>query len=342
MVASADEPFTEYGLVAETVEVPADRSWVTFTLRPGARFHDGRAMTVEDVIWTFETLTAHGHPFYRTYYVARAEPAGPGAVRFTFTGGTNRELPLIVGQMPVLSKAWWTGRDFGSTTLSPRWAAGPIASSASTLDGRSRTAASPTTGPRGCRSTSAGSTSIGSGTTITATVRWRSRPSRAVSTTSGRETSAKDWATAYDVPAVREGHIKIEEIPHQLPTGMQGFVYNARRAVFADRRVRRALAQTFDFEWTSTYLFHGAYRRTESYFSNSDLPARGLPGPLEVETLAAFREQVAPEVFTEVYRAPSTKPGGLRPTCWRRCDSSKRRAGWSVTRGWCGRTPAGR
>src|SRR5262249_22919511 len=119
MVGSADEPFAEYGLVAETVETPADHSWVVFTLRSQARFHDGSPITVDDVVWTFETLRVRGHPSYRSYYahVARVEPDGPRRVRFTFTSGTNRELPLIVGQMPVLPKAWWTGRDFEKTTL---------------------------------------------------------------------------------------------------------------------------------------------------------------------------------------------------------------------------------
>src|SRR5918996_1410295 len=127
MVGSADEALTEYGLVAETVETPADRSWVAFTLRRQARFHDGSPITVEDVIWTFQTLRAHGHPFYRSYYaqVASAEPAGLRRVRFTFKGGVNRELPLIGGQMPVLPKAWWAGRDFAKTTLQPLLGSGP-------------------------------------------------------------------------------------------------------------------------------------------------------------------------------------------------------------------------
>jgi microcin C transport system substrate-binding protein len=331
MVGSADEPFTEYGLVAETVEVPADRSWVTFTLRPGARFHDGRPITVEDVIWTFETLRAHGHPFYRSYYrhVARAERAGARAVRFTFTGGVNPELPLIVGQMPVLSKAWWAGRDFGATTLDLPLGSGPYRVER-VEPGRSITY-------RRVADYWAAGLPVNAGRFNFDRIRYDYYRDGTVALEAFKgglydfrlENSAKDWATAYDVPAVREGRIEMEEIPHQLPTGMQGFVYNTRRAVFADRRVRRALARAFDFEWTNTYLFHGAYRRTESYFSNSELAAGGLPGPGELRVLEPFREHVVPEVFTRAYEAPSTEPGGLRPNLLAAL-SLLEQAGWLV------------
>ncbi|MEW6300699.1 MAG: ABC transporter substrate-binding protein, partial [Thermodesulfobacteriota bacterium] len=126
-VQSADEPFSEYGLIAETIEVPADRSWVAYTLRPEARFHDGTPITVDDVIWTFDTLKTKGQPFYRSYYanVVRVEKIGERKVRFSFSAGENRELPLIVGQLPVLSKAYWSTRDFEKTTLDPPLGSGP-------------------------------------------------------------------------------------------------------------------------------------------------------------------------------------------------------------------------
>ncbi|MGH7333566.1 MAG: ABC transporter substrate-binding protein, partial [Candidatus Rokuibacteriota bacterium] len=127
MVSSLDEPFSQYGLLAESIEVPADRSWVAFTLRPEARFHDGTPVTTDDVIWTFETLKSKGQPFFRSYYgqVIRAERAGERKVKFTFGPGENRELPLIVGQLPVLSKAAWSKRDFEKTTLEPPLGSGP-------------------------------------------------------------------------------------------------------------------------------------------------------------------------------------------------------------------------
>jgi microcin C transport system substrate-binding protein len=314
MAGSADEAFTQYGLVAETVDTPPDRSWVAFTLRPQARFNDGSPITVDDVIWTFETLKAHGHPFYRSYYthVARAEAAGPRRVRFIFKGGTNRELPLIVGQMPVLPKAWWTGRDFSKTSLAPPLGSGPYRIEA--VDpGRSITY-------RRVKDYWAAELPVNVGRFNFDTIRYDYYRDATVALEAFKggaydfrvENSAKHWTTGYDVPAVRDGRIRKEEIPNEIPTGMQGFVYNTRRDVFRDPRVRQALANAFDFEWTNAHLFHGAYTRTASYFSNSELAARGLPGDAEREVLSPFRERV-PEAVFKAYHPPSTDPGGLRP-----------------------------
>jgi microcin C transport system substrate-binding protein len=290
MVPSADEAFAQYGLLAETVETPADRSWVAFTLRRQARFHDGTPITVEDVIWTFETLKAKGHPVYRSYYaqVAKAEPAGPRRVRFSFKGGMNRELPLIVGQLPVLPKAWWSQRAFGPTTLEPPLGSGPYRVE-SVDPGRSITY-------RRVKEYWAAELPVNVGRFNVDTIRYDYYRDATVAIEAfkagaydfRRENVAKSWATNYDIPAVRDGRIKKQEIPHKIPTGMQGFVYNTRRAVFHDRRVREALAHAFDFEWTNTHLFYGAYKRTSSYFSNSELAFDG-------------------------YRPPSTAPGGIRP-----------------------------
>jgi microcin C transport system substrate-binding protein len=315
LVGSADEALAEYGLVAESVETPADRSWVAFTLRPQARFHDGSPITVEDVIWTFQTLRAQGHPFYRSYYaaVAGVEPAGPRRVRFTFRGGTNRELPLIVGQMPVLPRAWWAGRDFRKTTLAPLLGSGPYRVEA--LDpGRSITY-------RRVPDYWAATLPVNVGRFNFDVIRYDYYRDGTVALEAFKggaydfrsENVSKHWATAYDVPAVRDGRIRLEEIPHQIPTGMQGFVYNTRREVFRDRRVRQALAHAFDFEWTNTHLFHGAYTRSASYFSNSELAARGRPDEAQRAVLAPYRDRVPPEVFGEAYRPPSTGPGGVRP-----------------------------
>jgi microcin C transport system substrate-binding protein len=144
-----------------------------------------------------------------------------------------------------------------------------------------------------------------------------------------QENSSKNWATAYDVPAVRDGRIRKEQIPNAIPTGMQGFVYNTRRAVFRDARVREALAAAFDFEWSNARLFYGAYTRTRSYFSNSELASRGLPGEAELAVLAPFRGRVPDGVFTREYRPPSTAPDGLRPNLVRALELLKQ-AGWVV------------
>ncbi|HEX3175625.1 MAG TPA: extracellular solute-binding protein [Methylomirabilota bacterium] len=315
MVGASDEAFAQYGLVAETVETPSDRSWVAFTLRPQARFHDGTPITVGDVIWTFETLKAKGHPFYRSYYahVARVESDGPRRVRFTFSGGTNRELPLIVGQMPVLSKAWWSGRDFARTSLEAPLGSGPYRVAA--IDpGRSITYERVSDYWAAELPVNVGRFNVG-------TIRYDYYRDGTVALEAFKagaydfrvEDSSKQWATGYDVPAVRDGRIRKEQIPNQIPTGMQGFVYNTRRDVFRDPRVREALGNAFDFEWTNAHLFYGAYTRTASYFSNSELAAQGLPTEAERQVLAPFRDRVPASVFGEAPRPPSTADGGLRP-----------------------------
>jgi microcin C transport system substrate-binding protein len=330
-VASTDEPSSEYGLVAETMETPADRAWVAFTLRAAARFHDGSPMTVEDVMWTFDTLRTRGHPLYRSYYaqVARVEKIGPRTVKFTFKGGENRELPVIVGQLPVLSKAYWAGRDFAKTTLEAPLGSGPYRVE-SLEPGRSITY-------RRVKDYWAAALPVNVGRFNFDTIRYDYYRDRTVALEAFKaggfdfrfEDSSKNWATAYDVPAVRDGRIRREAIPNEVPTGMQGFVYNTRRAVFSDPRVREALAAAFDFEWSNAHLFYGAYARTRSYFSNSELASRALPSEAELAVLAPFRGRVPAEVFTREYRPPSTEPGGLRPTLVHALELLKQ-AGWVV------------
>src|SRR5436309_3515608 len=330
-VASTDEPSSEYGLVAETMETPPDRSWVAFTLRAAARFHDGSPMTVEDVIWTFDTLRTRGHPVYRSYYahVARVEKVGPRTVRFTFKGSENRELPVIVGQLPVLSRAYWAGRDFARTTLEPPLGSGPYRVE-SLEPGRSITY-------RRVKDYWAAAVPVNVGRFNFDTIRYDYYRDGTVALEAFKggaydfrsENSSKSWATAYDVPAVRDGRIRKEQIPNEIPTGMQGFVYNTRRALFRDARVREALAAAFDFEWSNAHLFYGAYTRTRSYFSNSELASRGLPSQAELSVLAPFRGRVPDEVFTREYRPSSTGPDGIRPNLVRALELL-RQAGWVV------------
>jgi microcin C transport system substrate-binding protein len=330
-VASSDEPSSEYGLVAETIETPDDRSWVAFTLRPQARFHDGSPMTVEDVIWTFDTLRTRGHPMYRAYYaqVARVEKLGPRTVKFTFKAGENRELPVILGQLPVLSKAYWTQHDFAKTTLDAPLGSGPYRVE-SLEQGRSITY-------RRVKDYWAAALPVNVGRFNFDTIRYDYYRDDTVALEAFKagaydfrsEASSKNWATAYDVPAVREGRIRKEQIPNEVPTGMQGWVYNTRRAIFADPRVREALAAAFDFEWSNAHLFYGAYTRTRSYFSNSELASRGLPSAAELQVLVPFRGRVPDDVFTREYRPPSTEPGGLRPNLVRAFELLKQ-AGWVV------------
>ncbi|MFQ5938546.1 MAG: extracellular solute-binding protein [Alphaproteobacteria bacterium] len=316
MVGSADEAFTMYGLVAETIEVPEDRSWVAFTLRPEARFHDGSPITVEDVIFSFNILTDKGAPFFRAYYgnVAKVEKVGPRKVKFTFKIGENRELPLIVGQLNILPKAYWEGRTFDKTTLEPPLGSGPY--KVESVDpGRSITY-------RRVEDYWARDLPVNVGQNNFDVIRieyYRDATVAREALIRGDfdfwpENESKAWATAYDLDEVERGLLIKKAVDHKRSAGMQAFVFNIRRPIFRDKRVRQALTYAFDFEWTNENLFYGQYRRTQSYFSNSELASSGLPREGELEVLERFRGRVPEEVFTKEYKAPSyDESGNIRP-----------------------------
>jgi microcin C transport system substrate-binding protein len=332
MASAADEAFSQYGLVAESIEVPADRSWVAFTLRPEARFHDGSPITADDVIWTLDALKTKGHPFFRSYYkqVARAEKTGERKVKFTFDKGDNRELPLIVGQMAVLSKAWWSKRDFEKTTLDPLLGSGAYKVE-SIEPGRSIVY-------RRVKDYWGAKLPVNAGRDNFDTLRYDYYRDTTVALEAFKagqydfrqENVAKHWATAYTGPGVAQGLIRKEEIRHEVPTGMQAFVFNERRPIFQDRRVRQALGQMFDFEWTNKHLFYGAYTRTRSYFSNSELASRGLPGPEELKLLEPFRGKVPAEVLAREYAPPKTDGSGQIRDNVREALALLAAAGWTV------------
>lgn len=332
LVSSADEPFSEYGLLAETIETPADRSWVIFTLRAAARWHDGRPITVDDVMWTFETLRSKGQPAYRAYYanVASVEKVGERAVKFTFKPGENRELPLIVGQLPVLPKHYWEGRDFEASTLDPPLGSGPYK-----IDrfepGRWSTY-------RRVADYWGNDLPVNRGRNNFDVIRYDYYRDMTVALEALKagaydlrnEASSKEWATAYDVPAVREGLLKKEEIKHDRPAGMQGYAYNLRRPLFQDRRVRQALGYAFDFEWSNRTLFYGQYTRTRSYFANSELAANGIPTGLELPVLEPFQGKLPDEVFTTEYQPPATDGSGNIRDNLRKAAELLKAAGWSI------------
>jgi len=332
LVSSSDEAFTEYGLLAESIEVPEDRSWVAFTLRKEARWHDGKPVTVEDVIFSLSIIKTKGHPFYRSYFknLERAEAVGERKVKFTFSGGVNRELPLITGQLPILPKHYWETREFDKTTLEP-----PVGS-----------------GPYRIKSFEAGRSiayeldpnywgkdlPVNKGTDNFQTIRYDYYRDTTVALEAFKageydfrqENVAKEWATGYDSPPLREGLIKKVEIRHEQPTGMQAFVFNTRREMFKDRRVRHALAYAFDFEWTNKNLFFGQYTRTKSYFSNSELASSGLPGPEELKILEPFRGQIPNEVFTTEYVPPATPDQEAHRANLRTALRLLKEAGWTI------------
>ncbi len=332
LASSADEPFTQYGLIAETIEVPRDRSWAVFTLRPQARWHDGKPITVDDVIWSLETLKTRGQPFFRFYYggVAGAEQIGPRQVKFTFSDRGNRELPLIVGQLPILPKHYWESRDFEKTTLEPPLGSGPYR--VTDFEPGRYVVTERVTDYWGAK------LPVNVGQNNFDRIRYDyyrddtviRQALKAGEIDFRLENQAKAWALDYDVPAVQRGWLIKEEIRHFSPTGMQAFVYNTRRELFSDRTVREALAYAFDFEWTNRNLFFGQYARTESYFSNSELAAAGLPEGRELNVLDRYRERVPIELFHRPYKAPSTDGSGWPRQNLARAFALLEEAGWVV------------
>jgi microcin C transport system substrate-binding protein len=331
----SDAPNEVYALLAESVEYAKDRSWVAFTLNGNARFHDGKPVTPEDVIFSFQLLKEKGAPLYRHYYanVEKAERTGPLTVKFSFAGPANRELPFIVSELIVLPKHFWESRDFGSTTLEPPLGSGPYR--VKQVDpGRSITY-------ERVKDHWARDLPINRGRYNFDVIRYEyfRDPTIALEAFKSHafdyrlENSAKAWATAYDFPARRDGAVVTEELEDKGPAGMQGFVFNTRRPLFQDRKVREALGYTFDFEWSNTNLFYGQYTRTDSYFENSELAATGLPGPAELELLEPLRGQIPEEVFTTAYAPPTTDgEGGLRANL-RNAARLLREAGWEVRNG---------
>ncbi|MGM0569179.1 MAG: extracellular solute-binding protein [Pseudomonadota bacterium] len=309
LVSSDDEPFSAYGLIAESIETPEDRSYVVYNLRPEARFHDGHPITAEDVAFTFNTLMEDGHPFYRSYYggVEEVTVESEHRVRFDFGDTDNRELPLILGQMPVLPAHYWEERTFGEKGLTP-----PLGS-----------------GPYRIKEFEAGryiayervddywakDLPVRKGRYNFDRLRYDYYSDETVSLEAFKagdydfrvESSAKNWATAYTGDRFSNGQIVTEAIEHERPAGMQAFIFNTRRGQFADPRVREAIAHAFDFDWANRNLFHDQYTRTSSYFENSELASSGLPEGRELEILEPFRDQLPEDVFTEAYAPPSTE-----------------------------------
>ena len=335
MVGSLDEAFTEYGLIAQSAEVPEDRAWVIFNLRPEARFHDGHPITAEDVVWSFETLKTKGDPFYRAYYasVDTAEILGEHKVKFTFATGDNRELPLIIAQLPVLPKHYWEGRDFEKTTLEVPLGSGPY--KVESFDaGRSITyVRDPNYWGKDL--------AVMRGFSNFERIRYDYYRDSTVALEAFKagtvdfrsENNSKLWATAYDVPQAKSGQIQLLTVPHEIPTGMQGFAMNLRRPLFQDRKVRQALGYAFDFEWSNKNLFYGQYTRTNSYFSNSELASRGLPEGEELAILETYRGRIPEEVFTTPYVPPATDGSGNNRDNLRKGAQLLKEAGWSVKNG---------
>lgn len=335
MAPSEDEISAQYGLIAQTVELAPDRTSISYQLRPEARFQDGSPVTPEDVVFTFETLKTKGHPSFRIALadVVKAEKTGPRGVKFTFANGDNREAPLYVGQLPVLSRKYWEGRKFEDTTLDAPLSSGPY-KVAAVEPGRSITF-------ERVKDYWAKDLPVRRGSNNFDTIRYDYYRDMSVSLEAFKagqfdwrqEFTAKDWATGYDVPAAKDGRIVKEQIPNAIPAGMQAFVYNTRKPLFQDRRVREALGYAFDFEWANKNLMYDAYHRTKSWFANSVFASSGLPGKEELAILEKFRGRIPDTVFTQAYEPPKTDgTGNIRDNLRKGLELLKE-AGWSFKGG---------
>ncbi|MCB1530869.1 MAG: ABC transporter substrate-binding protein [Rhodospirillales bacterium] len=315
MEQSNDEPFSMYGLLAESIERPEDNTWVAFNLRPQARWQDGTPVSAEDVVWSFHTFLEKGAPFFKAYYgdVAKVEATAPQRVKFTFTHGGNAELPLILAQLAVLPKHYWSaeGRDFGATSLEPPLGSGPY-KVGNVMAGRSI---------EYIRDENywGKNLPINKGRFNFDKVSFDYYKDSNVALEAffageydyRTENTAKLWATAYDAAPVKDGRIIKEKIAHERPQGIQGFLYNLRRPVFQDKEVRKALAYAFDFEWSNRQFAYGSYKRTDSYFENSELAAQdGPPTGRVLGILEKYRGKIPDEVFTARYAPPKTDGSG--------------------------------
>ena len=329
-----DEAFSEYGLIAEKVSMPEDRSSVTFYINPSAKFSDGTNIRAQDVEYSFNTLTKHeqAKPFFNAYYadVAAVNIIDSLTIQFIFKNNQNKELPLILGQIPIFSKAYWTKNDFGKSSLNPPVGNGPYIIE-SVNPGRSVTL-------KRDENYWAKDLPVNLGRYNFDKIIFEYYKDNTVALEAFKageydfreERTARNWANSYTGQKFDSGELIKEEISHERPAGMQAFVINTRRDLFKDQRVREAIGYAFDFEWTNENLFNGQYSRNQSFFENSELASKGLPSKEELEILSPLKGQIPDSVFTTEFSTPSTKaPHSIRKNL-RTASKLLKQAGWVV------------
>ena len=332
MARAFDEPDAVYGLVAHSAELADDKKSVTFYLRPEAKFADGTPVTAADVVFSFEVLKEKGTPFisFPLRDVEKAEALDDHTVRYTFKGDLVRDLPLSIAELPVLPKAFYEKHPFDETWLAKPLGSGPY----EVADFKPGTYVT----YRRRDDYWAKDLPVNRGQFNFEELRYeyyRDRTAELQNLLNGNfdlreEFTSVDWATAYNVPAVRDGRILRKTLPDMRPSGAQGFMINTRRKKFKDPRVRKALDYAFDFEWTNNNLFYELYERTGSYFENSDMKAQGKPSSAELALLEPFRDQLSAEVFEEVYSPPVSSANGQDRKLLREADRLLREAGWTL------------
>ena len=329
---SLDEPFTQYGLIAAKIELPEDRSWVIYHIHPKAKFHDGKPITAADVVFSFNLLISNGDPMYSKYYsnIEKVEALDNLRVKFYLGDRPNPELALIIGQLQVLPKHYWSSRDFTKPSLEVPIGSGPYRI-LEFKPGRSITY---------IRNANywAKDLAINKGRYNFDKITYDYYRDPTVSLHAFKageydfrqENISRAWATAYIGPPFEDGFIVKEEIDNDVNQGMQGFVYNTRRPLFKDRKVREALAYAFDFEWTNKNLFFGQYTRSKSFFSNSELASSGLPGPRELKILEPYRNRLPGSVFEKEYQPPKSNGSGNIRANIRIALRLLQQAGWEI------------
>jgi microcin C transport system substrate-binding protein len=332
MVPASDEPGALYGLVAKTADLADDRKSITFALREEARFADGSPLTAEDVCDSFRLLSTEGHERIRITIrdVEACDVVDAHSVRYRFKGERTRDLPLTVASLPILSKAYYAKVDFTKTTLEAPLGSGPY---------RIASFKPSEYVAYGLREDYwAKDLPVNRGRFNFGEVRYeyfRDRTAAFEALKAGlldlrEEYTSRDWATAYDFPALKAGRVVRTELPDETPSGAQGYFFNLRREKFQDIRVREALNLAFDFEWTNNNLFFGLYDRTASFFERSPLKAEGKPGPEELALLEPFRNELRPEVFGEAIIPVVSDGSGQDRKLLRRASALLDEAGWKV------------
>lgn len=335
MVAAQDEPQSYYGLLAESVEIGAEREFARFRLREGARWQDGEPVTPEDVVFSYETLKEKGDPNYRVLFapIERVEKTGPREVTFFFAEKSKREPPLIAAQMPVIPKHYYESRDFSRSTLEPPPGSGPYR--VEQVDpGRSIVY-------ERVKDYWGEKLPVNVGQNNFDRIRYDMYRDENValeafktgSYTFRQEYIARNWATAYDHPALRDGRIVKRVLPHEIPQGMQGFIFNTRSSRLSDRRVREAIGLALDFEWLNRTMFYDAYTRNTSFFKNTPFEAKGVPEGAERELLTPFAQALPEALFIEEFHVPVTDGSGNARRNLVKAQNLLEEAGWVLRDG---------
>jgi microcin C transport system substrate-binding protein len=335
MTPALDEPQSYYGLIAESIDIATDRSYADFTLRPNARWHDGKEITSEDVVFSFNILKGKGHPSYRILYqpIEKVEMLGKRQVRFHFSDTTLRELPLLAASMPILPAHYYAEHEFDKTTLKAPVGSGPYrvkhvdqgrSISYERVDDYWGKYLPVNTGQHNFdiihydiyRDETVGVEALKAG-------RYDFR----------EEYIARNWATAYNIPAVKEERLIKKAVPHKIPRGMQAFLFNLRQSKFSDARVREAIGLSMDFQWMNETLFYGAYSRNTSFFQSTDFMATGLPSEGESKLLEPYKDQLPPALFDKPFVLPQTDGSGYPRANLLKAQTLLEEAGWVLRDG---------